>query len=137
MAVVLGIVVCLAVPWAVFGAQGVLLDWLTTDRPPRLLRAPIGWLGEHLRRHRRLHEPLPPVLLALELRRLTVEIRKVEEGNQPAKAARLAASTSAYDYVLLEYCRSLDVPVPAERAPLTANQRFTAEEALIGAGHDW
>lgn len=136
MVAALCLVACLVVPLLFFGAQSMLLDWLVTDEPPAGLRRPVRWLGRHLR-HRRGREPLPPVLLALELRRLAVEIRKVEDGNQPAKAARLAASRSAYDYVLLEYCRSLDVTVPADHAPLTDHQRFSVEEALIGAGHDW
>jgi hypothetical protein len=137
MAVVLGLLACLVVPFLVFGAEGLLLDWLVTDRPPRLLRRPAAWLGRHLPHRGRQAVPLPPVLLALELRRLAVEIRRVEADNQPAKAARLAASTSAYDYVLLAYCRSVDVPVPSQSSPLTDRQRFSAEEALIGAGHDW
>ena len=136
MVATLSLLACLAVPFLFLSAQSKLIDWLITGEPPRLLQRPARWLGRHLP-HRRRHEPLPPVLLALELRRLAVEIRKVEDGNQPAKAARLAASRSAYDHVLLEYCRSLDVTVPADRAPLTAHQRFDVEEALIGAGHDW
>ena len=89
------------------------------------------------RRERRRQEPLPPVLLALELARMAEHVRQVEEGDQPWKAERLAASTLAYDLVLRDYCRSVDLPVPEGRGSLSRSQRFEMESALITTGHDW
>ncbi len=138
MAVLLALLVCAALLGVVFGLEIVLFAWLVSGESPRLVRRPVEWLARRSAwRRRRTSEPLPPVLLGLELRRLGGEIVRVENGNQPAKASRLAACTGAYDYVLLEYCRSLDIPVPSERGPLTPRQRFDAETALIGAGHEW
>ncbi|MFC7485392.1 hypothetical protein ACOCJ7_02610 [Knoellia sp. CPCC 206453] len=82
-------------------------------------------------------EPLPPVLLGLELARMAEHVRLVEEGDQPWKAERLAAITLAYDLVLRDYCRSVDLPVPEGRGSLSRSQRFELESALITHGHDW
>lgn len=88
-------------------------------------------------RRRLPEEPLPPVLLGLELSRMAEHLRRVEEGDQPWKAERLAASTLAYDLVLRDYCRSVDLPVPEGRGSLSRSQRFELESALITHGHDW
>ena len=88
-------------------------------------------------RHRRVKEPLPPVLRGLELARLAEQVRQVEEGNQPWKAERLAASTLAYDLALRDYCRSVDLPVPTGRGSLSRSQRFELEVELLTHGHDW
>ena len=88
-------------------------------------------------RNRRPPEPLAPVLLGLELARLSAHLRQVEEGNQPSKAERLAASTLAYDLALRDYCRSVDVPVPDGHGTLSRSQRFELESALLASGHDW
>ncbi|CAN7239758.1 hypothetical protein [Knoellia sp. LjRoot47] len=88
------------------------------------------------RRDRRPPEPLAPVLLGLELARLAEHLRQVEEGNQPNKAERLAASTLAYDLALRDYCRSVDLPVP-DGLGLSRSQRFELESALLVHGHDW
>ena len=82
-------------------------------------------------------EPVPPVLLALELARLAEHVRVVDADNQPWKAERLAASTLAYDLALRDYCRSVDLPVPEGRGSLSRTQRFEMESALITHGHDW
>ena len=82
-------------------------------------------------------QPIPPQLLGLELRRLGHELARVEASDVPAKAARMRASQAAYDYVLLEYCRRLDLPTPQQRVPLSPSERFDAEASLIAAGHDW
>ncbi len=88
-------------------------------------------------RRRPPKEPLPTVLLGLELARMAEHLRQVEEGNQPSKAERLAASTLAYDLVLRDYCRSVDLPVPTGRGSLSRRQRFELEVDLITHGHDW
>lgn len=92
---------------------------------------------EDAQRQRRPEEPLPPVLLGLELARMAEHLRQVEEGNQPWKAERLAAITLAYDLVLRDYCRSVDLPVPEGRGSLSRSQRFDMESALLTHGHDW
>ncbi|MFW5473030.1 hypothetical protein ACOCJ5_06965 [Knoellia sp. CPCC 206450] len=89
------------------------------------------------RRDRRPEEPIAPVLLGLELARLAQHLQHVEDGNQPSKAERLAASTLAYDLALRDYCRSVDVPVPEGHGTLSRNQRFELETALLTSGHDW
>jgi len=91
-------------------------------------------------RERRPEEPgelLAPVLLGLELARLADHLRRVEEGNQPNQAERLAASTLAYDLALRDYCRSVDLPVPEGYGTLSRSQRFELESALFASGHDW
>lgn len=88
-------------------------------------------------RQRRPAEALPPVLLGLELARMAEHVRQVEEGDQPWKAERLAASTLAYDLVLRDYCRSVDLPVPEGHGMLSRRERFEMESALITHGHDW
>jgi hypothetical protein len=128
---------------ATFGAAWSVLEWFATGKPPRTVR----WLADRLRlrlrrfrlfrRRRPEPEPLPPVLLGLELRRLGGELQRIDASDLPAKAMRLRACTAAYDYVLLECCRTVDVPVPATATPLTRDQRFTAETALLEAGFSW
>src|SRR6476661_11289953 len=111
--------------------------WLTTGQPPRLLASAVA-RAQVLRASRRpAVEPIPPVLLALELSRLAGHIRRVEEGNQPRKAERLMAARLAYDHALRDYCKAVDIPVPTAIRGLSREQRFDMESALIGAGHDW
>lgn len=110
---------------------------LQTGHPPRLLRPVADWVSARLGRVRPASEPLPPVLLGLELRRMSEQVRRVEAGNQPSPAERLAVCNLAYDLVLRDYCRSVGIPVPAGRGPLSRDQRFAMESALISAGHDW
>lgn len=88
-------------------------------------------------RQRGPERSLPPVLLGLELARLAEHVRRVEQDDQPCKAERLAAGTLAYDLVLRDYCRSVDLPVPAGHGMLSRSQRFEMEAALISHGHDW
>ncbi|MDF2144069.1 hypothetical protein [Knoellia sp. p5-6-4] len=130
---------------ATFGAAWSVLEWFATGRPPRSVR----WVADRvrprlphrLRRRRREPEPLPPVLLGLELRRLGAEVQRIDSSDLPAKAMRLRAATAAYDYVLLEACRSLEVPLPGTASPigtpLTQDQRLAAETSLVGAGFTW
>ena len=98
-----------------FFASGEALAWFCEGEPPRVLRPLIRRLrphGERLRAwHRRamrrpVPQPLPPVLIGLELRRLELEIRRVEDGDAPRQAARLRAVLAAYDQLLLELCRA-------------------------------
>ncbi len=113
------------------------IRWLVSGRAPWPLSRVQDKLEEIRERYREPPEPMPTVLLGLELRRLGELARRVDEGDQPAKAARLEACRWAYDHVLLEYCRTVDVPLPREGLPLTERQRLEAETALIAAGQEW
>jgi hypothetical protein len=131
---VLGNVVGLVI---LVGSALVALRWLNTGRPPRLFRPVVNWFAVRAARRRPVHEPLPPVLLGLELRRMGEHMRKVEAGDQPSKAERLAVCRLAYDQVLREYCRSVGIPGPPGNGSLAPEDRFAMESALISEGYDW
>lgn len=138
------ILAVLAVSTGVIG-QMVLVNSVAEDRLPRGLRWITRSLVPRLGRlfptlvptPGRVADPVSPVLLGLELRRLGHVVTSIEVGNPPAKAARLAAGRAAYDRVLLDYCEAMGIPVPGDRVPLSQDARFRAESALIGAGADW
>jgi len=111
--------------------------WMTTGQPPRLLRPAVARAEAWRAARRPRPEPIPPVLLALDLSRLADHVRLVDESNHPNKAERLMAARLAYDHVLRDYCRAVDIPVPQAVRGLSSEQRFDMESALIGAGHDW
>jgi hypothetical protein len=122
---------------AVFGAAWSALEWFATGRLPSPLASLANRQQKHRARRRTTPEAMPAALLGLELRRLGGELQRIDASDLPAKAMRLRACTAAYDYVLLECCRTVDVPVPATVTPLTRDQRFTAETALLQAGFSW
>ncbi len=123
---------------AVLVALGiVLLRWILTGEAPDRLQPALDRARRLLGRARPVPEPLPPVLPALELRRLAAHVRYVEESDYPRKVERLAAARLAYDYVLRDYCRAVDIPVPTAIRGLSREQRFDMESALIGGGHEW
>ena len=136
-----------ALPGLCFFAQGGVLTWFTEGEPPRLLRPVVRRLrprAERLRLWRRrvlgrpMPQPMPPVLIALELRRLEVEIRRVEEGDMPHRAARLRAVLAAYDQLLIQLCQQVEVPTDGlGLPPLHSRERVTLEAELVAAGHDW
>jgi hypothetical protein len=111
--------------------------WLTTGQPPRVLQPAVMRFQARRDLRRPVPEPIPPILLAMELSRLAAHIRRVEEADQPRKAERLMAARLAYDHALRDYCRAVDIPVPTAIRGLSREQRFHMESALIGAGHDW
>lgn len=111
--------------------------WLTTGQPPRLIAPALARAQAWRDARRPQPEPLPPVLLALELGRLAGHVRFVEDSDLPNKAERLMAARLAYDHALRDYCRAVDIPVPRAIRGLSREQRFHMESALIGAGHDW
>jgi hypothetical protein len=111
--------------------------WLTTGRPPRLVRPVVDRVEAWRDSRRPVPEPLPPILLALELSRLAAHVRFVDSGDLPNKAERLMAARLAYDHALRDYCRAVDIPVPPAIRGLSREQRFHMESALIGAGHEW
>jgi hypothetical protein len=126
-------------PGALFIAQSEGLRWVCEGRVPRPLRRVargVTRLGQALRR--RPHaEPLPPVLLGLELRRLAAEVRRIEVDRQPHRAARLAAALAAYDRVLLELCEHAQVQAPRGLPPLSSHARLDLEADLVASGVDW
>ena len=139
-----GVLVMLPGMW--FITQGEALRWFADGEPPRVLRPLVDRLRPHaLRLHRARRrllgrpdpEPLPPVLLTLELRRLELEIRRVEEGDAPHQAARLRAVLAAYDHLLLQLCERLEVPTDVGLLPLPSSERLALEAELVAAGHDW
>lgn len=119
------------------GAALVAFRWLNTGQPAKPLRPVLAWFAARAERRRPSPEPLPPVLLGLELSRMGRAMRQVEAGDQPSKAERLAVCRLAYDQVLRDYCRSVGIPTPPGNGGLTAEQRFTMESALIAEGCDW
>jgi hypothetical protein len=126
-----GLVILVLLLWCAY-------RWIDTEQPPRVLRPAVRAVARVRDRLRPPPPPsLPPVLVALELRRLSEEVRKVDEGDPPRKAERLAARTLAYDLALRDYARLVDIPVPEGHLGLTREQRFELESALIGAGYDW
>jgi hypothetical protein len=137
----------LALPGIWFFAQGEALTWFSEGNPPRLLRPLVRRLAPHAERlrlwrrrvlGRPVPEPMPPVLLTLELRRLEGEIRRVQEGDAPHQAARLRAALAAYDQLLIQLCRRVDLPTgDVGLTPLPARDRLTLEAELVAAGHDW
>jgi hypothetical protein len=121
----------------VVGALAGAVRWLTGGGPPRVVR-PLVRRAEAIRAaHRPVPEPIPPVLLALELSRLAAHVRYVDQSNHPNKAERLMAARLAYDHALRDYCRAVDIPAPRGIRGLSREQRFDMESALIGAGHEW
>ena len=135
-------------PWVMFGVTlaaivamlmgvGAILEWSATGRVPRAMRPVVALVDAVRSRLRPPPEPIPPILYSLELRRISAELARVESDNQFAKANRVNACRWAYDRVLLDYCRAVDVPVMTDVVPLTSAQRLDLETELIGAGHDW
>ena len=143
-ALLLGFLIVLPGLW--FFVTGEGLRWFAEGERPRLLRPLLARLDPHLVRldkarrrllGRRDPEPVPPVLITLELRRLEREIRKVEAGDAPHQAARLRAVLAAYDQLLLELCERVDLPTDVGMPPLPSRDRLAIEAELVAAGHDW
>ena len=147
MRATLGTLFLVTLPGLWFFAQGEALTWFTEGEPPRLLRPLARRLrprAERLRLWRRrvmgkpAPQPLPPVLIGLELRRLEIEIRRVEEGDAPHQAARLRAVLAAYDQLLIQLCQRVDVPTDdVGLPPLPSRERVTLEAELVAAGQEW
>ncbi len=115
----------------------LVVRWFSTGRPPKVVTPVVHRIEVVFERSRPKPEPMPPVLLALELRRIAEELRAVEDTVQPSKAERIASCTLAYDYALREYSRSLNIPTPPGVRGLTKRQRFELESTLTLRGHDW
>ncbi len=130
----------LAVPGLWFVGQSEALKWLTEGETPESLRSVVRAVRRVQRAlgiGPRVEEPLPDILLALELRRLAAEVQKAEESQQPHRAARRAAALAAYDRVLVELCESADLPTTSGLPPLSARHRLELETGLVSSGLDW
>lgn len=112
------------------------LRWLIEDVVPRSLRPVSGW-WERRRAGRAVTRPVDAVLLELELRRVAERLQQEYASAQPAKAERVRGWFIAYDRVLIELCESSSVPSPRRGLPLSADERFALEHALVGAGRSW
>lgn len=111
--------------------------WALSGRAPFPFRTLAARLDDWRDARRPRPEPIPPVLLGLELRRLGEEVRRIADSDLPAKSVRIAACTAAYDDVLIRTCRGVGVQEPQGPVPLRPSQRFEAESALVAAGFDW
>ncbi|WP_377641224.1 hypothetical protein [Oryzobacter terrae] len=128
-----------ALPSACFIVLVELVRWAGGGDPPRLLRPLLPALarGWGRVRPRRVTEPLPSVLIALELRRLEAEVRRIEEGDAPHRAMRMRAALAAYDALLLQLCEVVGVEATGAPTPLRSGERLALEAELVAAGHDW
>lgn len=124
---------------SLYGAMWAILIVLGTGRRrPWWARALArGWERVRDRYRGEPPPPPPPILFALELRRLSADVQRVTATEEFSKAERVAVSQLAYDIALRDYCRSVDLPVPAGHGSLSRKQRFELETALITSGHDW
>ncbi|HET6755629.1 MAG TPA: hypothetical protein VFH23_16940 [Jiangellaceae bacterium] len=89
------------------------------------------------RRSRHPAGPDPFVTLTLQTRltRLAGEINRLEQdGGRWARAHHLGAAQAAYDDLLTEACRLLQVPVPEGTRPV---RRLLAESELRSRGWSW
>jgi len=111
--------------------------WAVSGRAPFPFRTLAARIDAWRDARKPVPEPVPPVLLGLELRRLGDEVRRIAESDLPAKAVRITACTAAYDDTLLRACRSIGVEAPEGPVPLGATRRFEAESALVAAGFEW
>lgn len=121
----------------VVAVAAVIVRWVAKGSRPRPVRALSDGVDAWWARRHPQPEPLPPILLALEVSRLADHVRYVERSDLPNKAERLMAARLAYDHALRDYCRAVDIDVPTAIRGLSTEQRFHMESALIGAGHEW
>ena len=85
-------------------------------------------------------EPTAPPLerLVADLRRLEAEAeRLLGDATVLARGQRLMAVRMAYDLVLMDAARALDVGLPHERAPFTSEERFRVSIDLTASGLVW
>jgi hypothetical protein len=79
---------------------------------------------------------MPVQKLAADLTRLARYFEQVDGSDAPAKAFRLRAAALAYDGVLIDAARTLQVPAP-DRPPLQSIERLQTEAALAQCGLIW
>lgn len=100
--------------------------------PPRWLRRLAATVRPPRSRAR-----TPLVIHELDLTRLAGDVTRSSGTDQPARAFRIRASTAAYDTVLVDACRTLGLPAPVGRPPLSEQERFDTEARLLEAGVRW
>jgi hypothetical protein len=122
-----------------FAVGCVLLTWLLGWLLDGVTPPPARLVASLRERHRGTDtvSMADEVLLELELRRIAERIQAEYAGCQPAKAERLRSWVIAYDSVLLELCEFSQIPPPRRGLPLSAEQRFALEHALVGSGRSW
>ncbi len=88
-------------------------------------------------RRRPVREPMPPVLLGLELRRLGAEVQRIDASDLPPRRC----GCGLHRGLRLRAPRVLPLPgggpCPGTETPLTRAQRFRAESSLLEAGFSW
>ncbi len=121
--------------WAWVGGLGMLAPVAVLAGAPRRLT---GWLRAVTGRPAVPRPSRPPVeRIAADLRRLSGYLDRLDRSREPAKIARMRAASWAYDDVLIEACRALEVPVDVGHAPLRPAERLFAEIELSRAGLVW
>ena len=81
---------------------------------------------------------VPLQRLAADLRRLELEAeRLLSDPSVLARGQRLIAVRHAFDLVMLDAARALEVPLPSQDAPFTREERFIATIELTRAGLRW
>ncbi|MBP6995421.1 MAG: hypothetical protein KBB39_04680 [Phycicoccus sp.] len=128
-------VIALCSPIGMLLVVSWLLRWLPENQPPRWLAWLLTPLTRYAQARRPVPEPLPSILIELELRRIAHQLAVVERSDQPHKAQRVDAWRGAYDLALADLARSLGEDPPAP--PLSPSQRTDLELTLVGAGHSW
>lgn len=106
----------------------------------RVLTAVGAALGVRVREPSREDEEVELLICTLELQRLSRTVQRAHACDQPGKYERVRASEGAYDDVLLRTCRVAGVEHAAAqvvRGPLSTDQRFQAETALLAGGVQW
>jgi hypothetical protein len=106
--------------------------------------AALGHLGQPhrvSRRFARCGTALSPAIerLGYDLHRLAADYDRTEHANQPNKAARLRATSIAYDDLLVAAASALDVPAPPRSGHELFDpiDRLTVEAELARAGLSW
>jgi hypothetical protein len=136
------IVFCVSLALAT-GVAGRALRALTRRPWPRTRRfaaALADAVGVRPRRPEPPDEEVELLICTLELQRLSRTVQRAHATDQPGKFERVRASEGAYDDVLLRTCRLAGVVHPAAeaaRGPLSTDQRFQAETALLAGGVHW
>ena len=88
----------------------------------------------------RAPEPTVPPLqrIVADLQRLELEAeRLLGDATVLARGQRLMAVRLAFDLVLMDAARALDVNLPHERAPFTSEERFRVSIDLTASGLVW
>jgi hypothetical protein len=122
--------------YVVLACVPVVLAWalfVALERTP-------SWHRRSVRDARLPGCPSRPIeRLGRDLHRLSMDFDRAEHANEPHKAARLRATSLAYDDLLLAAAGALDVPVPlrAGHELLHPIDRLTVEAELARAGLSW